>query len=85
MKTPISSLLHFNHFILIYEDERGVRSYRLIDDKAATIAIYEETEKEGKRVPADLAAAMKLAKRRHFAAVADQALADLDAAEASTD
>ena len=85
MKKPIGSILHFNHFILYYEDERGARSYRLIDDQANTLATYDETEKDGKRIPADIGAATRLAKRRQLVGEAGAALAALEAEETSTD
>lgn len=78
MKTLVTATVHFGHLILGYEDESKLQSYVLVDANLDPIEEYEPTEKDSVRVPANLAAAMKLAKQRYQASEAGKVLAASD-------
>ena len=73
------SLIHFNHLILGYENNKHERRYILFDDEVNLIAEYDITQEDGKKIPADLGAAMKLAKSRSLTAELKKRLAESDA------
>ena len=86
-RIPIGSDLHFGHHVLYFEDEKTKeRSYRLTDADGTFVAdFYPTVDGDGKKVPADIAEAMKLAKRRDTAAKAEAALDALQDIEERAD
>jgi hypothetical protein len=74
--------VHFQHAIFYDEDERGVRTYRVYEADGTFVREFLPTQRENRTIPADLATAMQLCKRRSLLAEKDAALEALDAIEA---
>jgi len=79
MEKLAMSLIHFDHLILGYENEKKERRYVLFDDEVNLIGEWEVTQEGDKKIPADLGAAMKLAKSRSLAAELQKRLTEINA------
>lgn len=71
--------VHYQHAIFYDEDERGVRTYRVYEADGTFVREFLPTRRDDKTIPADIASAMQLCKRRFLLAEKEAAVEALDA------